>query len=118
MDSKDALQEAIARARMPEESQEGPARVGQLLSSLQGVYQESLWKLQRIEDIWSQVVPPGLKGACNIAGLDQGCLYVEVPSAAFMYELGLKQADLLAAIRARPGGKAVRQIRALIGDED
>ncbi|MBI3791644.1 MAG: DUF721 domain-containing protein [Gemmatimonadetes bacterium] len=91
----------------------GPVKLGDVLAG----FLQSKGITERIEPLrvleeWPVAVGPTVAAVTRALQLDQqGTLIVDVRTHAWMNELSLLEPELLRALRTRPGGDKVRQIR-------
>jgi predicted nucleic acid-binding Zn ribbon protein len=96
-----------------DEKPAGPVKLGAMLGAfLEAKGLEARIEPLRVLEEWPQAVGPTVAAVTRALQLDQqGTLIVDVRTHAWMQELSLLEPELLRALRARPGGERVRQIR-------
>ena len=91
----------------------GPVKLGNLLAGFlasKGIA-ERIEPLRVLEE-WPVAVGPTVAAVTRALQLDkEGTLIVDVRTHAWMQELSLMEPELLRALRMRPGGDRVRQVR-------
>jgi predicted nucleic acid-binding Zn ribbon protein len=96
-----------------------PTRVGEILpdtAASLGLADEL--RLARLMSTWTTIVAehlPAAAGGSRVAGLEGRILLVEADHGLIGQEIRLREPDLVAAIRAAPGGGPIERLRVRIG---
>ena len=66
---------------------------------------------------WPQIVGPDIAKIARAVRFSEGTLFVAVPDPSWRHELGFRREEILARIRRRPFGNAIREIRLIHGEK-
>ncbi len=66
---------------------------------------------------WPEIVGPEIAGIATAVRFSEGTLYVAVPDPSWRHELGFRREEILARIRRRPLGNAIKELRLVHGEK-
>lgn len=88
----------------------GPGQLGWIITQIH--------QLQQLTTVINDLLPPPLDGHCRVAALEGEAVILHADSAAWATRIRYQCGELAAALRARPGWHALREVRVKVRPPD